>query len=114
MLPHDKIILGEKRPGIYIQSMNDDIHNLKQLRIQLKRGKENLYILVRGLDSEDYGVSGVRTRRTNEIPAEYEELARHITEEKLRDILKTLGILEKEVGKINKGNSPIDLDGYIK
>ena len=114
MLPHDKIILGEKRPGIYIESMNDDIHNLKQLRIQLKRGEENLYILVKDFDSEDYDVSGVITRRTNEIPVEYEELVKHIPEDKLREILGTLGILEKVVRKINKEDSPIDLDFYIK
>lgn len=114
MLPHDKIILGEKRPGIYIESINDDIHALKQLRIQLRRGEENLYILVRDFDSEDYGVSGVITRRTNEIPVEYEELVKHIPEDKLREILGTLGILEKVVRKINKDNCPIDLDFYIK
>lgn len=114
MLPHDKIILGEKRPGIYIESINDDIHALKQLRIQLRRGEEKLYILVSNFDLEDYGVSGVITRRTNEIPVEYEELVKHIPEDKLREILGTLGILEKVVRKINKEDSPIDLDFYIK
>ena len=114
MLPHDKIILGEKRPGIYIESINDDIHALKQLRIQLRRGEEKLYILVSDFDLEDYGVSGVITRRTNEIPVEYEKLVKHIPEDKLREILETLGILEKVVRKINKDNCPIDLDFYIK
>ena len=70
--------------------------------------------MVSNFDLEDYGVSGVITRRTNEIPVEYEKLVKHIPEDKLREILGTLGILEKVVRKINKDNCPIDLDFYIK
>lgn len=114
MLPHDRIIFGEKNPTTYIQSMNDDIHNLKQLRIYQKRQEQGIYILLPDLQSKPYDVKGIITEETNEIPEQYKMLIKDIPEKKLREYLKTLGILEKVVGTINKDNLPIDMDKYIR
>ena len=114
MLPHDKIILGEKSQGMYIESINDDIHGLKRLRIKLEKGEETLYILVTDFDSEDYEVSGDKTQKIYEIPAGYQEITKHIPEDKLREILGKLRNLEKEVGKINQDNCTIDIAGYLR
>lgn len=99
---------------MYIESINDDIHGLKRLRIKLEKGEETLYILVIDFDSEDYEVSGDKTQKIYEIPAGYQEITKHIPEDKLRAILGKLGILEKEVGEINQDNCPIDIAGYLR
>lgn len=114
MLPHDRIIFGEKNPTTYIQSMNDDIHNLKQLRIYQQRQEQGIYILLPDFKSKPYDVKGIITEETNEIPEQYKMLTKDIPEEKLREYLKTLGILERVVGTINKDNLPIDIDKYIR
>lgn len=41
-------------------------------------------------------------------------LTKDIPEKKVREYLKTLGILERVVGTINKDNLPIDIDKYIR
>lgn len=113
MLPHDRIIFGEKNPTSYIQSMNDDIHNLKQLRICQKRQGKGIYILLPDFQSKPYEVKGIITEETSEIPEQYKMLMKAIPEEKLRAYLKSLGILERIVGTISKDNLPIDIDQYI-
>lgn len=113
MLPHDRIIFGEKNPTSYIQSMNDDIHNLKQLRICQKRQGKGIYILLPNLQLKPCDVKGIITEETSEIPEEYKILIKSIPEEKLRAYLKSLGILERIVGTISKDNLPIDIDQYI-
>lgn len=113
MLPHDRIIFGEKNPTTYIQSMNDDIHNLKQLRIYQKRQEQGIYILLPNLQLKPYDIKGIITRETEEIPEQYKMLTRNIPESKLREYLKMLGISEQVIGTINKDNIPIDLDEYI-
>lgn len=114
MLPHDRIIFGEKNPTTYIQSMNDDIHNLKQLRIYQQRQEQGIYILLPDFKSKPYDVKGIITEETNEIPEQYKMLTKDIPEKKVREYLKTLGILERVVGTINKDNLPIDIDKYIR
>lgn len=114
MLPHDRIIFGEKNSTTYIQSMNDDIHNLKQLRIYQQRQEQGIYILLPDFQSKPYDVKGIITEETNEIPEQYKMLTKDISEKKLREYLKTLGILERVVGTINKDNLPIDIDKYIR
>lgn len=113
MLPHDRIILGEKNPTTYIQSMNDDIHDLKQLRIYQKRQEQGIYILLTNLQSKPCDVKGIITRETNEIPEQYKMLIKDIPESKLREYLRMLGISEQVIGTINKDNLPIDIDKYI-
>lgn len=114
MLPHDRIIFDEKNPTTYIQSMNDDIHNLKQLRIYQQRQEQGIYILIPDLYSKHYDVRGIITEETNEIPEQYKMLIKNIPENKLREYLKMLGISEKVIGTINKDNSPIDIDKCIR
>ena len=113
MLPHDRIIFGEKNPTTYIQSMNDDIHNLKQLRICQKRQGKGIYILLPDLQANPHDIKGIITEETSDIPKEYRMLTKSIPEEKLRAYLKSLGILERTVGTISKDNLPIDIEQYI-
>ncbi|MCI9063130.1 MAG: NUDIX domain-containing protein [Clostridia bacterium] len=114
MLPHDRIILGERNPSTYIQSMNDDIHNIKQLRIYQKRKNQGMYILVSDYQSKEYNASGIITEEDEQIPEEYKMLTKNIPKEKLREYLRILGISEKVVGTINKNDIPMDLDSYIR
>lgn len=94
--------------------MNDDIHNLKQLRIYQQRQEQGIYILLPDFQSKPYDVKGIITEETNEIPEQYKMLTKDIPEKKVREYLKTLGILERVVGTINKDNLPIDIDKYIR
>lgn len=80
MLPHDRIIFGEKNSTTYIQSMNDDIHNLKQLRIYQQRQEQGIYILLPDFQSKPYDVKGIITEETNEIPEQYKMLTKDIPE----------------------------------
>lgn len=114
MLPHDRIIFGEKNPTTYIQSMNDDIHNLKQLRIYQKRQEQRIYILLPDLQLKPYDIKGIITEETEEIPEEYKMLIKDIPENKLRGYLKMLGISEKVISTIDKDNLPIDMNQYIR
>ena len=114
MLPHDRIIFGEKNPTTYIQSMNDDIRNLKQLRIYQKRQEQGIYILLPDLQLKPYDIKGIVTEETEEIPEEYKMLIKHIPKNKLRGYLKMLGISEKVISTIDKDNLPIDMNQYIR
>ncbi len=114
MLPHDRIIFGEKNPTIHIQSMNDDIHDIKQLRIHLKKQDQGMYILLPDFQSRPFQIKGIITRETDEIPEEYKMLIKVLPESKLKEYLKMLGISEQIIGTIDKDNLPIDLEDYIK
>ncbi len=114
MLLHDRIIFGERNPSTYIQSMNDEIHHLKQLRICQEKYGKKIYIILPDFESKPDTVIGVVTEESYEMPSQFKMATKYIPENKLREYLKTLGISEKVVGKINKDNSPIEIDKYIK
>ena len=113
MLPHDRIIFGEKNPNIHIQSMNDDINGTKQLWIRLKKQEETMYILLPDLQTKPIDVKGVITRKAKEIPAPFEYLKQYISESKLKNYLENVGIYDI-IGLIDRDNSPIDVDKYFE
>ncbi len=110
MLLHDKIILNEKNPSTYIESIVDTSHKVSRLRIKQQKGKQVIYVLLPDGESNPHKVYGVLTETTEEIPETYSKWVKDIPKEKLKEFLESLGILEQEIGRFGGEDCPIDLD----